>query len=79
MTVFFTYNTFENLTTLTNNIVSFEQPGPDFYAPEGTSGGILKSHRPSVCPSVRLSEPTHGYILGRVLVEYLQFIPYRCP
>ena len=26
-----------------------------FYAPEGTSGGILKSHRPSVCPSVRLS------------------------
>ena len=21
--------------------------------PEGTSGGILKSHRPSVCPSVR--------------------------
>ena len=24
-----------------------------FYAPEGTSGGILKSHRPSVCPSVR--------------------------
>ena len=29
--------------------------------------------------SIRLSEPTHGYILGRVLVEYLQFIPYRCP
>ena len=24
-----------------------------FYAPEGTSGGILKSHRPSVRPSVR--------------------------
>ena len=24
-----------------------------FYAPEGTSGGILKSHRPSVSPSVR--------------------------
>ena len=23
--------------------------------PEGTSGGILKSHRPSVCPSVRQS------------------------
>ena len=23
-----------------------------FYAPEGTSSGILKSHRPSVCPSV---------------------------
>ena len=23
-----------------------------FYAPEGTSGGILKLHRPSVCPSV---------------------------
>ena len=24
-----------------------------FYAPEGTLGGILKSHRPSVSPSVR--------------------------
>ena len=24
-----------------------------FYAPEETSGGILKSHRPSVSPSVR--------------------------
>ena len=24
-----------------------------FHAPEGTSGGILKSHRPSVRPSVR--------------------------
>ena len=24
-----------------------------FYAPEGTSGGILKSHRPSFGPSVR--------------------------
>ena len=24
-----------------------------YYAPKGTSGGILKSHRPSVCPSVR--------------------------
>ena len=35
--------------------------------------------RLSVHPSVHLSEPTHGYILGRVLVEYLQFIPYRCP
>ena len=23
-----------------------------YYAPEGTSGGILKSHRPSVSPSV---------------------------
>ena len=23
-----------------------------FYAPEGTSGSILKSHRPSNCPSV---------------------------
>ena len=31
--------------------------------------------RPSVC----LSKPTQGYILGRVLVEYLQFIPYRWP
>ena len=26
-----------------------------FYAPKGTSGGILKSHRPSVSPSVSLS------------------------
>ena len=26
-----------------------------FYAPEGTSGGILKSHRPSVRLSVRSS------------------------
>ena len=27
----------------------------DFYASEGTSGGILKSHRPSIRPSVRPS------------------------
>ena len=26
---------------------------PHFYAPEGTSGGILKSHRPSVSPPLR--------------------------
>ena len=32
-----------------------------FYAPEGTSGGILKSHRPSVRPSVtnRVSAISH--------------------
>ena len=27
--------------------------GTNYYAPEGTSGGILKSHRPSVRQSVR--------------------------
>ena len=26
---------------------------PVVYVPEGTSGGLLKSHRPSVRPSVR--------------------------
>ena len=26
-----------------------------FYASDGTSGGIVKSHRPTVCPSVRPS------------------------
>ena len=33
----------------------------DFYAPEGTSGGILKLHRPSVRPSVtnRVSAISH--------------------
>ena len=32
-----------------------------FYAPEGTSGGILKSHHPSICPSVtnRVSALAH--------------------
>ena len=34
---------------------------------------------PLSVPCVWPAEPTHGYILGRVLVEYLQFIPYRCP
>ena len=33
----------------------------NFYAPEGNSGGILKSHRPSVRPSVtnRVSAISH--------------------
>ena len=31
----------------------FCQRGQNFYAPEGTSGGILKSHRQSISPSVR--------------------------
>ena len=33
-----------------------------FYAPEGTSGGILKSHRPSICPSVSPSIRYKSYL-----------------
>ena len=37
-----------------------------FYAPEGTSGGILKSHRPSVRQSVRPLQT----VSQRYLIKY---------
>ena len=41
-----------------------------FYAPEGTSGGILKSHRPSVCLSVRQSVRPLQIVSQRYLINY---------
>ena len=38
----------------------------NFYAPEGTSGGILKSHR----PSVRLSVRPLQIVSQRYLINY---------
>ena len=43
----------------------------DFYAPEGTSGGILKLHRPSVCPSI-CSSSVRPSIANRVLAITLR-------
>ena len=41
-----------------------------FYAPEGTLGGILESHRPSVCLSVSPSVPLQ-IVSQRLLINYL--------
>ena len=41
-----------------------------FYAPKGTSGGILKSNRPSVCPSVRPSVRLLQIVSQRYLKNY---------
>ena len=41
-----------------------------FYAPEGTSGGILKSHRPSVRLSVRPSVSPLQIVSQRYLINY---------
>ena len=37
------------------------------YAPEGTSGGILKSHRPSVRPSV--TNRVRGSVIAHKLLK----------
>ena len=50
-----------------------------FYAPEGTLGGILKSHhlsvrrfvRPSVCPSVRPSVRPLQIVSQRLLIDFV--------
>ena len=42
-----------------------------FYAPEGTSGGILKSHRPSVRPSVRLSVTNRVSAISHKLLKQI--------
>ena len=41
-----------------------------YYAPEGTSGGILKSYRPSVCPSIRQSVRPLQIVSQRYLINY---------
>ena len=41
-----------------------------YYAPEGTSGGIFKSNRPSVCPSVRQSVRPLQIVSQRYLINY---------
>ena len=41
-----------------------------YYAPEGTSGGILKSHRPSVRTSVRQSVRPLQLVSQRYLINY---------
>ena len=38
--------------------------------PEGTSDGILKSHRPSLCPSVRPSVHRLQIVSQRYLINY---------
>ena len=53
--VYFSHNYSDYIKVWIHHLVFF------FYAPEGTSGGILKSHRPSVRPSVtnRVSAISH--------------------
>ena len=41
-----------------------------FYAPEGTSGGILKWNRPSICPSVRPSVRLLQIVSQRYFINY---------
>ena len=49
------------LLLLLAKVVVTKNKSHHFYAPEGTSDGILKSHRPSVSPSVtnRVSAISH--------------------
>ena len=51
----------DGFSTYCSIIIQFSSSGCTFYAPEGTSGGILKSHRPSVRPFVtnRVSAIAH--------------------
>ena len=48
------------------NLVIFYKMYLDFYTPKGTSGGILKSNRPSVCQSI----PPLQIVSQRYLINY---------
>ena len=53
----------------TYNHCSYHASAKMFYAPEGASGGILKSHRPSVRPSV--TNRVRGSVIAHKLLNQI--------